>query len=102
MFFKQTDANFAAYADDNASYFCDKNFEVLPSTLQICALKLIEQFSNNYMEMNSDKCLFFFSSNYENKKIELNRAIINNIQVQKLGVHILFFHADYGSEKSCS
>ena len=42
MFFKQTDANFAAYADDNASYFCDKNFEVLPSTLQICALKLIE------------------------------------------------------------
>ena len=52
--------------------------------------------------MNSHKYLFFFSSNYENKKIELNRAIINNIQVQKLGVHILFFHADYGTEKSCS
>ena len=26
------------------------------SKLQICALKLLEWFSNNYMEMNSDKC----------------------------------------------
>ena len=34
----------------------DKNLEVLLSKLQICALKLLEWFSNNDMEMNSDKC----------------------------------------------
>ena len=56
MFFEQKDVNFAAYADDNTPYFFDKNLEVLLSKLQICALKLLEWFSNNYMEMNSDKC----------------------------------------------
>ena len=64
MFFEQKDVNFAAYADDNTPYFCDKNLEVLLSKLQICALKLFEWFSNNYMKMNSDKChlipLFLF------------------------------------------
>ena len=56
MFFEQKDVNFAAYADDNTPYFFDKNLEVLLSKLQICALKLLEWFSNNYMKMNSDKC----------------------------------------------
>ena len=53
MFFEQQDVNFAAYADDNTPYFFDKNLELLLSKLQICAL---EWLSNNYMEMNSDKC----------------------------------------------
>ena len=68
MFFEQKDFNFAAYADDNAPYFCDKNLEVRLSKLQICALKLSEWFSNNYMKMNSGKCHLFLSSNDENKK----------------------------------
>ena len=39
--------------------------------------------------MNSDKCHLILSSNYKNKKIELNGEVINNTQVQKfLGVHI--------------
>ena len=39
--------------------------------------------------MNSDKCHFILSSNDENKNIELNRDVTNNILVQKLlGVHI--------------
>ena len=42
MFFGQKDVNFAAYADDNAPYFLDKNLEVLLSKLQMCALKLLE------------------------------------------------------------
>ena len=42
MFFEQKDVNFAAYADDNTPCFCDKNFEILLSKLQICALKLLE------------------------------------------------------------
>ena len=42
MFLEQKDVNFAAYADDNTPYFCDKNLEVLLSKLQICALKLFE------------------------------------------------------------
>ena len=89
MFFEQKDVNFAAYADDNTPYFCDKNLEVLLSKLQICALKLFEWFSNNHMKMNSDKCHLILSSNDENKKIELNGEAINNTQVQKLlGVHI--------------
>ena len=29
MFFEQKDYMFAAYADDNAPYFCDKDLEVL-------------------------------------------------------------------------
>ena len=33
IFFEQKDVNFAAYADDNAPYFCDKNLEVLLSKL---------------------------------------------------------------------
>ena len=71
------------------NYFCDKNLEALLSKLQICALKLLECFSDNYMKMNSDKCPLILSSNDENKKIELKGKIINNTQVQKLlGVHI--------------
>ena len=63
MFFEQKDVNFAANADDNTPYFCDKNLEVIVSKLQICALKLLELFSNNYMKMNSDKCLLILNSN---------------------------------------
>ena len=89
MFFEQKDVNFAAYADDNTPYFCDKNLEVLLSKLQICALKLLEWFSNNYMKMNSDKCHLILSSNDENKKTALDGEVINNTQVQKLlGAHI--------------
>ena len=41
------------------------------------------------MKMNSDNCHLILSSNYENRKIELNGEFINNTQVQKLlGVHI--------------
>ena len=69
MFFEQKDVNFAAYADDNTPYFCDKNLEVLLSKLQICALKLFEWFSNNYMKINSGKCHLVLSSNNQNKKI---------------------------------
>ena len=29
MFFEQKDGNFAAYADDNTSCFCDKNLKLL-------------------------------------------------------------------------
>ena len=56
MFFEQKDVNFAAYADDNTAYFCDKNLEVILNKPQICALNLLEWFSNNYMKMNSDNC----------------------------------------------
>ena len=49
------DVNFAAYADDNIPFFCDKNLEVLLSKLQTCALKLLEWFSKNYMKINFDK-----------------------------------------------
>ena len=79
MFFEQTDVNFAAYADDNTLYFCGKNLEVLLSKLQICALKLFEWFSNNYMKMNSDKCHLILSSSDENKKTELNGEVISTI-----------------------
>ena len=90
MFFEQKDVNFAAYADDNTPYFCDKNLEVLLSKLQICALKLFEWFSNNHMKMNSDKCHLILSSNDENKKIELNGEVINNTQeVSNFSVFIL-------------
>ena len=89
MFFKEKDVNFAAYADDNTSYFCDKNLQVLFSKLQICALKPPEWFSDIYMKMNSDKCHVILSSNDENEKIELSREVTNNTEIQKLlGAHI--------------
>ena len=56
MFFERKDVYFAAYADDNTPYLFDKNVEVLSSKLQICVLKLLEWFSNNYMEAGSGKC----------------------------------------------
>ena len=56
IFFEQKDVNFAAYADDNTPYFCDKNLELLFSKLQICTLKLFEWFSNNHIKMYSYKC----------------------------------------------
>ena len=82
MFFEQKDVNFLEHAHDKAPYFCDKNLGVLLSKLQVCVLKLFEWFSNNYMKMNSDKRHLILSSNNENKKIELNGELINNIQVQ--------------------
>ena len=91
MFFEQKDVNFAAYADDNTPFFCEQNLEVLLSKLQICALKLLEWFSNNYMKMNSYKCHLILSSNDKNKKIELNGEVINKTQIEKL----LGFQIDY-------
>ena len=91
MFFEQKDVNFAAYADDNTPYFCDKNLEVLLIKLQICVLKLLEWLLNNHMKMNSDKWHLIIGSNDENKKIELNGEVINNTQVQNL----LCVHDDY-------
>ena len=85
MFFEQKDVNFAAYADDNTPYFCDKNLEVLLSKLQISALKLLEWFSNNYIKMNSDKCRLILMM----KIRKWRGGVINNAQVKKfLGVHI--------------
>ena len=55
MFLAKKDINFAACVDNSIPYFF-KHLKVLPSKLQICALKLLEWFSNNYMKMNSDKC----------------------------------------------
>ena len=88
-FFEQKDFKFATCSDDNAPYVCDKNLQVLLITLQIYALKLLELFSNSYIKINSDNCNLVFSSNHENKKVELNGEVINNTQIQKLfGVHI--------------
>ena len=75
MLYEHKDVNFAAYADDNTSYFCDKNLEVLLSKLQICALKLLEWFSNNYMKMNSDKCHLILSSNMKIRKSNLTEKL---------------------------
>ena len=52
MLFEEKGVNFAAYADDNTSYFCDKNLGALLSKFQICALKLPDGFSDNYIKMN--------------------------------------------------
>ena len=41
--------------------------------------------------MNSVKCHIILSSNDENKKIELNREVINNTQIQK----VIDIHIDY-------
>ena len=54
MLFLQKDVNVAAYTDDNSPYFCDKTPEVLLSKLQVCALKLLEWFSNICVKINSD------------------------------------------------
>ena len=66
MLFKQKHINFAAYADDNTPFLCNNILEVLLSKLQICALKLLEWFSNNHLKMNSDKYHLILSSNDEN------------------------------------
>ena len=51
--------------------------------------KNVEWFSNNYMQMNSNKYHLILSSNDEIQKIELKGKVINKKQVQKLlGVHI--------------
>ena len=78
IFFEQNPVGFAASTEDIAPCFCDSNFKVLLSTLQIYALKLLEWFSNNYIKMNSDKCHLILSSNDGNKKIELKGDFINN------------------------
>ena len=65
MFFQQKDVNFAAYANGNTPYFFDKNHEVILRKLQICALKLLEWFSSNYMK-NGKLYHLILSSNDEN------------------------------------
>ena len=69
MFFKQKNVNFVANTVDNTQYFCDKKLEVLLSKLQICALKVLESLSDNYMKINSDKCHHILSSYDETKNI---------------------------------
>ena len=57
MFFEQKSISFADInLDDNTPYLFNKKLEVFPSKPQICAPKLLEWFSNNYTEMNFDKC----------------------------------------------
>ena len=92
MFFEQTDVTFAACADDNKTYFFDKNIEVLLSKLQIFALKLFEWFSDNDKKMNSGKCHLILSSNNENKKIELNGEVINNTKSKNVLAFILIIN----------
>ena len=77
MSVKKAGKKVAAY-EDNTPYFYHKNFELLFSKFQICALKLLEWFSSNYMKMNSDKCHHILSSNDENKKTELNGKVIKS------------------------
>ena len=92
MFFEQKDVNFAAYADDNAPYLCDKNLEALLSKLQICVLNLFEWFSNNHIKMNSENCHLILRSYDKNKKIELNGETKNKIQVQSFLLFILIIN----------
>ena len=92
MFFEQTHVTFAACADDNKTYFCDKNIEVLLSKLQIFALKLFEWFPDNDKKMNSGKCHLILRSNNENKKIELNGEVINNTKSKNVLVFILIIN----------
>ena len=55
------------------------------SKLQICGLKLLEWFSNNYMEMNADNCHHILVLMMKVR----NGEVINKSQIQKLlGVHI--------------
>ena len=61
MSFEQKGINFAAYADNYTPIFCNKDLEVILSKLQTCALKMLESFSNNYMNKNSDKCHLILS-----------------------------------------
>ena len=79
IFFEQKDVNSAAYADVNTSQFCDSNLEVILNKLQLCALKLLEWFSN-WMVINFGKYDFILSS-HENEKIELTGMFIKNTQI---------------------
>ena len=92
MFFGHKDFNFAAYTDDNTQYFCDKNLEVLLSKLQISALKLLQWFSDNYIKTNFDKCHLIFSSNDENKKIQLNNRLITSRYSYWLQIEVWYTH----------
>ena len=92
MFFGQKDVNFAAYADDNAPYFLDKNLEVLLSKLQICALKLLEWFSNNYMEINSDKCHLILVLMMKVRKSKIKVRLSRNHKSKNYSVFILIMN----------
>ena len=78
MFFEQKDVNFAAYPDNNTTYFFNKNLGVLLSKLQVGALKLLEWFSNNYMEMNSDKCQFILVLTMKVRKQKIKVMLSTN------------------------
>ena len=92
MFFEQKNVSFTAYADDNIHYFFDKTLEVLLSKLQICALKLLEWFSNNYMEMNSDKCHHILVLMMRVRKQKIMVRLSTNHKSKNFSVFILIIN----------
>ena len=91
MFSEQKDVNFAAYADDKTPYFFEKNFEVLLSKLQIWALKLLEWFWSNFIEMNSDKYHLIPFPSYKVHVYKSSTTInenFYNVSIQLLSTHL--------------
>ena len=45
-----------SYADDNTPYVCSENIDTTLEKLEEVGKVLFEQFSNNFLKENADKC----------------------------------------------
>ena len=83
LFYFEEYIDVASYADDNTPYSTDSNVENTISRLESSSARLFNQFQQNPMKANLDKCCLLLSVN-QNKLTNINRNAIHNSAPEKL------------------
>ena len=83
MFLEET--KICNYADDTTIYACGPEITTVLSHLERDALKITEQFSNNFMKLNEDKCHLMIGAKRDTEiTIKIGEACIKESKEQRL------------------
>ena len=77
------EADIMSYADDNTLHMCSKNVDVTLEKLEEVGKALFEWFSNNFLNVNADKCHLILSTD-EPFSINIDNEVIKNSNNKKL------------------
>ena len=88
LFFIVNKIGFASYADDNTPSLSSDRLDDVLESLEKASLKLFDWFSNNQMQVNSDKCFLLTSATASIFIRIKDNAILNSETEKLLGVTI--------------
>ena len=82
MFFFTDYNSVTNYAQDNKPYTYDIDMNIVRYKLEDDSLILLQWFKNNYMKLNEDKCVSYYSEWKTNLSIMVGAAIIKNSSME--------------------